>query len=308
VNRTPMAGGNNNGVLPEGHSMKDLIQSDFRLVTPGYFATMRIPLKQGRTFSDGDVSGGAPVMVINEKLAKQAFPNLNPIGKHINCCDGIPKMVVGVVGDVRAHGLTSELTPEFYLPMQQAPGDSWRWIGRTMEIVLKTPAHPKLVANDLRQVVKRFDPTVPVYKLNAMEERVANTLEERRFTTTLLASFAAMALFLASIGIYGVVSYTVSQRTQEIGIRMALGAKRGQVLRLVVGYGLRLVLLGTVVGVAGAFAVSRFMSSLLFNIAPTDVTSFSLAAVTLLVLAMLASYVPAAKAMRIDPLVALRYD
>lgn len=177
-----------------------------------------------------------------------------------------------------------------------------------MEIVLKTPGDPTLAANDLRQVVKRFDPTLPVYRLNSMEERVGNTLDERRFTTTLLASFAAMALFLASIGIYGVVSYTVSQRTQEIGIRMALGAKRGQVLRLVVGYGLRLVLLGTVVGVAGAFAVSRFMSSLLFNIAPTDVTSFSLASVTLLALALLASYVPAAKAMRIDPLVALRYD
>lgn len=308
VNRTPMSGGSSNGLVPEGKTMQDIIQSDFRLVSPAYLATARIPLKIGRTFTDADTESSTRVIVINEKLAEAAFPGENPIGKRIRCCDQHMKTVVGVVGNVRAHGLTEDLGPEFYLPVQQAPEDSWRWTGRSMEVVLRTSADPSAATNDLRSIVKRFDPTVPVYLISSMEQRISDTLEERRFTMFLLTSFAALALFLAAIGIYGVLSYTVTQRTQEIGIRIALGANRTQVLRLVVGHGLRLVAIGTLLGMLGALGASRLMTTLLFSVAPTDAASFTLAGIVLLALATLASYIPAARAMRIDPVVALRYE
>jgi putative ABC transport system permease protein len=156
--------------------------------------------------------------------------------------------------------------------------------------------------------MKRIDPLVPVYLVGPLQDRIATTLEQRRFTTLLLSSFAALALFLAAIGIYGVLSYTVSQRTQEIGIRMALGGKPSQVLGLILGYGLRLAVVGTVVGVGGAFAISRLLRSLLFGVTPTDAATYALAPMVLIAMALLASYIPAARATRIDPVVALRYE
>lgn len=307
VNRTPMSGGFNNGLIAEGHP-NQIIQSDFRLVTSGYFSTARIPLKMGRLFNDSDASGGLRVMVINEKLAQEAFPGENPIGRHMECCDNNPKTVIGVVGNVRARGVTADLTPEFYLPMQQAPDEAWGWMARSMEVMLRTSGDPSPAAGDLRAVVKRFDSSVPVYMVGPMEKRISATLDERRFTLFLLTSFAALALFLAAIGIYGVVSYTVTQRTREIGIRIALGAARAQVLRLVLGNGLQLVILGTIIGIAGALLVTRFMTSLLFSVAPTDLTTFTFAPAVLVAPALLASYIPALRAMRIDPVVALRYE
>jgi putative ABC transport system permease protein len=192
--------------------------------------------------------------------------------------------------------------------MEQTPADGWRWVAQSMEVLARTSGDPQQHVDDLRAIMKRIDPLVPVYLVGPLQDRIATTLEQRRFTTLLLSSFAALALFLAAIGIYGVLSYTVSQRTQEIGIRMALGGKPSQVLGLILGYGLRLAVVGTVVGVGGAFAISRLLRSLLFGVTPTDAATYALAPMVLIAMALLASYIPAARATRIDPVVALRYE
>jgi putative ABC transport system permease protein len=316
ANRSPLSGGFSNGLVPEGKptTLDYAIQSAARFVSPGYFETVRIPFRKGRNFNAGDVKGGLPVMIINETLARQAFGDEDPIGKRIGCCEELTdpknlyKTVIGVVGDVRAYGITSTPPPEFYLPIEQMPADGWRWMAQSMEIMVRTSGDPHQHADDLRAILKRIDPLVPIYLLGPLEERIANTLEQRRFSTLLLSSFAALALFLAAIGIYGVLSYTVSQRTQEIGIRMALGGKPSQVLGLILGYGLRLAVIGAVIGVGAAFALSRLLTSLLFGVTPGDVATYALATAVLIAMALLASYLPASRAMRIDPMVALRYE
>jgi predicted permease len=285
-----------------------------RLITPDYFATMRIRLVGGRVFTPGDRAGGPRVMVINEVLAREAFPGQDPIGKRIACCESAPdgtplwKEVVGVVGDVRASGLDQEPAPEFYLPMVQAPAAAWSWTDRTMTVAVRSATDAVSLIGPLRQAVAEVDPGLPLYNLGAMEGRVIDSMAQSRFSTMLLTAFGALALTLAAIGVYGVISYGVAQRTQEIGIRVALGARRADVLAMVVRHGVMLAGVGLAVGLAGALLLSRLLGSLLFRVSPTDPPTFATGVGVLTAVAVLAAALPARRAAQTDPMVALRNE
>ena len=235
-------------------------------------------------------------------------------GKHIACCEAGPdskpdwKEVVGVVGDVHAWRLDQDLQPEFYLPLAQAPPACWDWIQRSMDIVVRSTAEPGTLTNSIRQAVLKVDAGVPAYGIETMDQLIAGSLEQSRFNTFLMSVFAGVALLLAAVGIYGVLSYLVAQRTHEIGIRMALGAQRGDVLRLVIEQGMRLTLIGISVGVVGALSTSRLLSSFLFGIKATDFTTMTSVSCLLIAVAFLASYVPARRAAKVDPMVSLRNE
>lgn len=314
--RVPLGGGNDNGLLPEGRpvDMKWVIQSRFQMVTPEVFATLRIPLKQGRAFNTLDRAGAPRVMIINQTLAKQAFPGESAIGKRIGCCednpDGTPvwKEVVGVVGDVRSVGLDQDVMPEFYLPVEQAPNDAWMWVRQSMDLVVRGPSDPMPLTNDIRRIVSRIAPGTPFSNVSTMEQRISQSVEQSRFTTMLLTAFSIVALLLASIGIYGVLSYSVTQRNREIGIRMAIGAQRGDVLKMVVAHGMKLTCIGVVLGLVGALCTTRMISSLLYQVTPTDPTVLGAVVVLVAGIALFASYLPARRASGVDPLVAFRAE
>ena len=316
VSTAPLEGGGSNGLVPEGRPLdiSSAINSQRRLVTPGYFATMRIRLVRGRTFTADDRRGAPLVMVINETLAREAFPGQDPAGKRIACCepgpDGSPnwKEVVGVVGDVRAQGLDEAPVPEFYLPMVQAPAAAWTWDDRTMTVVVRAQGDPVALMAPLRRAIADLDPALPLYHLGTMHGRVVDSMAQARFSTTLLTAFGAIALILAAIGVYGVISYGVTQRTQEIGIRMALGARHADVLGMVVRHGAALAAIGLAVGLAGALALSRLIGSLLFQVSPTDPPTFATGMVVLTAVAVLAAVLPARRAAQTDPMVALRNE
>ncbi len=215
--------------------------------------------------------------------------------------------VVGVVADVRAWGLDHQVQPEFYIPIAQMPPSAWDWIGRTMDLVVRTrggvvPVH------ELQSVVASVAPAVPIYRLSTMQQKISSTLERAHFDAFLLAIFATTAVLLSSVGIYGVLSNIVAQRTRDIGIRMALGASQAQIAWDVLGFGMRLASIGLVLGLVGALAATRLLSSLLYRVRPTDTITFTAVSVILLVVALMASYLPARRATRVDPMVALRYD
>jgi len=215
--------------------------------------------------------------------------------------------VVGVVADVRAWGLDQKIQPQFYLPMAQMPASAWDWIGRTMDVVVRTQGGA-IPVNALRATVASIAPGVPIYRVSSMQQKISGTLERSHFDMFLLAIFAGTALLLSSVGIYGVLSYIVAQRTREIGIRMALGATQAQVMRDVLGYGVRLTSLGLVFGLAGALAGTRVLSSLLYGVRSTDAITFVAVSMVLTAVAFMASYIPARRAMRVDPIIALRYE
>ena len=316
VSAAPLEDGNSNGLVPEGRpvDIASSINSLMRLVTPTYFATMGIELVRGRAFTTGDKRGGPLVMVINESLAREAFPGQDPVGKRIACCeagpDGSPgwKEVVGVVSDVRAAGLDEEPVPEFYLPMVQAPGAAWEWTDRTMTVAVRAREDAIPLMVPLRRAVAEVDAGLPLYNLGTMQGRMMDSLAQSRFSTMLLTVFGAIALILAAIGVYGVISYGVTQRTQEIGIRMALGARHADVLAMVVRHGAVLAGIGLAVGLAGALALSSMLTSLLFQVSPTDPPTFAAGMVVLTAVAVLAAALPARRAARTDPMVALRND
>ena len=316
VSAAPLEGGNTNGLVPEGRplDLASAINSAMRLVTPDYFSTMRIRLVRGRRFTEQDRAGSPLVMVINETLAREAFPGQDPIGKRIACCeiapDGGPgwKEVVGVVADVRAQGLAEEPSPEFYLPMLQAPRAAWTWTDRTLTVAARSSGDAVSLLGPLRRAIAEVDPTLPLYNLGTMQGRVVESLAESRFSTMLLGAFSLIALALAAIGVYGIISYGVAQRTQEIGIRVALGAQRGDVLALVVRHGAALAAVGLAVGITGALALSRYLGSLLFQVSPTDPPTFAAGAVVLGGVAVLAALLPARRAAMTDPMTALRNE
>jgi putative ABC transport system permease protein len=319
VSRAPLAEGwSGNGLIAEGRPLdpSSIVSALSQFVSPSYLPTVRIPLKAGRNFTAQDTRDKTLVTIVNETLARTMWPGENPIGKRFACCeDNGPKEritpvwheVVGVVGDVRVRGLDVDVQPTFYLPLAQMPLSAWDWLGRTMDLVVRT-RRGVFPANDLRTIVATIAPGVPIYQLSTMQEKIARALEESHFDTFLLSLFAGIALVLSSVGIYGVLSHVFSQRTRDIGLRMALGATRGQIAGHVLGSGLRLIVLGIALGVVGGLAGARLASSLLYGVRATDAVTFIVASGSLAIVALVASYIPARRAMQVDPMVALRYE
>jgi predicted permease len=316
VSAAPFESGGDNGLVPEGRplNVESAVQSDMRLVTPGYFQTMGLRLRSGRILTPEDRAGAPLVMVINQTLARRAWPGQDPIGKRMACCEAGPdggpnwKTVVGVVADVHARGLGREAPPEFYLPVAQAPHAAWRWIDRTMTLAVRTAGEPMAAAPAMRDAVWSLDRSLPVYSIATMGERRTESLASSRFSTMLLTAFGGIALLLAAIGVYGVISYGVTQRAQEIGIRVALGAGRARVLRLVVGHAAVLTGLGLGLGLAGAMLLSRLMGGLLFQVSPTDPPTLGAGVLVLAGVALVAALLPAERAARLDPSVTLRAE
>ncbi len=273
-------------------------------VSPEYFQALGARLLRGRYFNSTD-SGNAPhVMVINETLARQYFPREDPLGKRINPGSSPPDWfeIVGVVGDIKYNGLEAETQPAFYRPITQS---TW-W---SAFLIIKTETiDPLSLTGAVRNEMRALDRELPVTQISTLEQRFSKSVAHPRFRTTLVALFAALALILASIGIYGLMSYAVAQRTHEIGIRVALGAQASNVLRLVVGHGMKLALIGVGLGLIGALALTRLVKTLLFGVSTTDPATFALIALLILGVALLACYLPARRAMKVDPIAALRTE
>ena len=273
-----------------------------QIVDPEYFHAMQIPLLQGRYFSPRDTSAAPAVTVVNETLARGFFPK-GAIGHQILL--GAPQpdstwlTIIGVVGDVKTAALSHETMPQFYTPVAQDPPGA-------MSVVLRTSLDPATIARSVAKVVRTIDPSLPVYDVVTMDDHIAKSIGQPRFETTLLAFFAAAALFLAAIGIFGVVAHSTAQRTHEIGIRMALGADRARVVQTVLRDGLRPVIFGVASGLAGAFFLTRLIKSELFQVADKDPQSFLLAAILLTLVATAACLIPASRATKVDPAIALR--
>jgi putative ABC transport system permease protein len=279
--------------------------ADYVAATPEYFRVMGIPLLQGREFSREDVASNPRVTIISATMAHVYFPNQNPIGRRLVFGfppdAGSPRKIVGVVGDVRDVSLRQNPAAMMYVPYAQAP--FWGAV-----VVVRSNLGVAAVADAVRRNAGAIDKDVPVMDIAAMPEAVDTTVAQPRFQTMLLGLFSALALILSAVGIYGVISYSVIQRTHEIGIRMSLGAQPRQVLRLVMRQGLKLALCGIVIGAAAAFALTRLMMSLLFGVSPADPFTFTGVAILLVAVALAACYVPARRAMRVDPMTALRYE
>lgn len=285
---------------PNGHGV------DFDFCTPDYFRTAGIPLRQGRPFAWSDKAGSPRVVIINEALARQHFPHQNPLGQRIHLDVGSGKIdegweIVGVVGDVRQHGLGKEVRPCVYRPQ------SFSFMG-SGNLLVRTAGAPLALAEPVRKAVLETDPNQPVANLQTLEQALAGSLAERRFLLLLLGGFAGAALLLAAIGLYGVIAFAVSQRTREIGVRMALGASRRHVLHLVLGSGMKLVGIGIVLGGVAALGLTRVLARQLYGVEPTDPVTFASVALMLLFVALLASWPPARRASRVDPMVALRSE
>jgi predicted permease len=280
---------------------------EVRIATPGYFRTLGIPVRRGRTFTPSDGPESPQVVVLSESAARRFFAGEEPIGRKIRLGLGRGRgrkaggEVVGVVGDVKDLGLAAASPPEIYMPYAQFPIQS-------MDVVLRTDAPPRSLAAVAERVVHGLDAELPVARVATLEEVLARSVSEPRFYALLLGSFAATALFLAALGLFGVMSYAVAQRTREIAVRVALGATRGGLLRMVLRDALVLGTAGVTLGLAGALLLSRVIASMLFSLSPRDPATLGGVAVVLLATALLASGVPALQATRVDPVVALRSE
>jgi len=272
---------------------------EFRTVSLGYFSSVGIPLRAGRFFNEDDFK--QQNAVINETMARRFWPQGNALGKRINLCSLDPKpcwnTIIGIAGNVHQYGLDHEPTYDVYFVG-----------GWTPYFIVRTASDPLSIAAGVTEVVHKFDSNLPVTNVMTMDNLISGSVSPRRFSSVLVAIFAGLALLLAAIGIYGVMSYTVSQRTQEIGVRMALGAQLASVRSMILGHTLKLTLIGVALGLAGAFVVARFLTSLLFGIGVYDPATFLGVAALLVAVALAASYIPARRAMRVDPIVALRYE
>ena len=271
--------------------------------SPGYFRTLGVPILQGRDFTERDNASAPLAVIINETLARKYYGKENPIGKRLKGGGtdrtANPWMeIVGVVGDVKYEGLDTPTAPAYYMPFLQNPI-------RGMNLIVSASLPPAALTAAVRTQVRNIDPEIPVARVSTMEQLIDESVAQPRFRTFLIGIFSAVAMLLAAIGIYGVVAYSVSQRTQEIGIRMALGAQRADVLRMVVRQGMRLTLMGVVLGVIGALALTRLTANLLFGVGATDPVTFAAISILLICVALLASYIPARRAARLDPMKAL---
>jgi len=278
---------------------------DSHIVSPGYAHTLGVPVLRGREFEDADTENAPPVTMINARMAREYFPKENPVGKRIKF--GHPSdpskwmTIVGVVGDTRLYGLANPSRLEIYVPFRQdVPGH--------MYLVVKSAMDPGALTSAIRGAVREIDKDQAIYSISTMDQLIVNSVSTRRITLILLGLFSTLALVLAAIGIYGVISYSVAQRTHEIGIRMALGAQRTDVMRMVLAQGARIVGAGVVIGLAASLGLTRLLANLLFSVSTADPLTFSAVALTLILVAMLASYIPARRTLRVDPIVALRYE
>jgi predicted permease len=306
-------GGGSNGLIPEGRplELKGAIDATRYAVTPDYFQTMRIPLRRGRAFTAEDRRGAPRVMIVNETLARTAWPGQDPLGKRIVCCEGTPdnpgwKTVVGVAADVRTRGLGVEVRPEFYLPLDQIPPEAWDWMQRSMTLIARTPdVAPESLTPALRHAVREVDPTVPVFNVATMSSRIHGSTAQARFNTQLLTALGAVGLALAAVGIYGVIAYFVAQRTREIGVRMALGARGRDVVALVLRQALATVAVGIAIGIPAAVLAGRALGTMLFDVGSADPLTLTSVVAVLLVVAFVASGLPARRAVQVQPTEAL---
>jgi putative ABC transport system permease protein len=296
----------------DGVITKDAPEAHYRMVTPEYFRALGIPIRKGRPFSTADRTESAPVVIVNETLARQFLDGRDPIGTRMRLDDGekVPREVeiVGVVGDVRHFGLEKEATIEMYVPIAQVPDPTTIWLANNMYFVVQTDSAPLAAANAVRRQIAAIDPGVPASFVRSMDQWMAGTLAPRRFNLRLVQAFAGAALLLAVVGVYAVSSFAVTSRIREIGIRVALGASRLQVMALVLRGGLVPVIAALAVGTAIAVMSATALSGMLFHIEPHDSASLATSVATLALAAILANVVPARRAARIDPIVALRID
>jgi predicted permease len=289
------------------------LQLNYHSVVLGnYFQALDIPLKAGRYLTDEDGKNGAQVVIISEGMARRYWPGENPVGKRLKW--GLPEAdnpwltIVGIVGDIKQGPLDKPTAPHTYEPYSQLGEGIASPLGRSLHLIVRAAMDPASLASNVRNVVQRIDAEQPVADVQALDEVLSASVAPRRFIMTLLAIFAAAALLLAAIGMYGVLAYGVTRRMHEIGIRLALGAQPRNIFSLVIGHGMRLMLLGIVIGLAGAFALTRLMASLLFGVSATDPATFAGVVLLLALVALVACYLPAHRAMRVDPMRALRYE
>jgi len=280
--------------------------SEFSSVSPEFFQVLKTPVIRGRTFTEADNNKGQPVVIINETLARRYWRGEDPVGKRVKFGQGQafnrPWMaIVGVVGDIKSDGFDASSDSILYTPSNQRPSYA-------SVLYMRTAVDPAIVGEAIRREVQAVDPNIPVFDVRTMEDVVAKYLAERRFALELLGVFAGVAMLLASIGIYGVMAYTFSQRTNEIGIRMAMGAQPRDILRIAVGEGAAVVAVGVACGLIGSAILTRFLQSMLFGVKSTDPMTFATIAALLTVVTLLACLVPAHKATRVDPLIALRHE
>ena len=275
-----------------------------RVVEPGFIATMRIPLLQGRQLSSSDVVDRPAVIVVSESMAKRFWPGQNPIGKRLTMSFSPERSreVVGLVGDVKGDGLdVLEPVATLYVPLAQQPTPY-------MSLVVRTSSPPNTLVSAISNAVHEVDREQPLVDVITMDDIVADSLSHQRFNMLLLSVFSGLALLLATIGIYSVLAYSVRRRMREIGVRMALGAQRGDILRMILGQGTKLALIGTGIGIAAAFGLTRLMASQLFGVTATDPVTFLSVAALIILVALAACYIPARRAAKVDPMVALRYE
>jgi predicted permease len=309
VNQIPLAGGNvNGGIDIEGRTFAQNSGpvADKRITSPGYFHAMHIPVLRGREFTDADTSNAPHVAIVNESFAQKYFPGVDPIGQRIAFNWDIEgfQQIVGIVGDVKHDSLASPNNSEVYVCYTQRPDPGYSF-------AVRTKSDPAAMVSSVRSTLASLDSGIPLIGVSGvytLDDVVAGSLRNQRSSVFLLGSLGALALILTAVGIYGVLAYSVAQQTHELGIRIALGASRGNILGLVLGRGLRVVAIGAAIGIAGAIALTRLMSSLLFGVEPTDPFTFAGVTIVLFLVALLACFIPARRAMRVDPLIALRYE
>jgi putative ABC transport system permease protein len=280
----------------------ELINVDWSIVSADYFKTTHVQILKGRTFTRDEDENGKPVVLIDENLARRFWPNEEAVGKHIKYDSPAWHEVIGIVKEVKLFGSEAKPLIKIYTPMGRAAVQNPTLLVRT------SGGDPQPLIAALTRDIHELDKDVPVTEVTTLEQLLKQEVSPKRFNAGLLSLFAALALALAAIGVYGVTAYTVAQRTHEVGIRMAIGAQKSDVLKLFLRDGLKLVLIGLAIGLAGAMALTRLIQSLLFGVSRTDVVTFALAGFGLFVVALLACYIPARRATKVDPLIALRYE
>jgi predicted permease len=286
--------------------------AEYRLISNDYFSVMKMSLRRGRQFSDGDVVGAEPVIIINEAFARRNIANVEPLGGEVYICCGergdlAMRRVVGVVNDTKQRGLDRLAPPTVFIPIGQAT-EGMKDLAQGVNFVIRTTGNPLALSAAVRDEMSRIDPSAPVMGLRSMEQLVGRAVAPQRFNMSLLGLFAALGLVLAAVGIYGVMAYGVSQRTREIGLRVALGAQESDVMKMVVKQGMMMAMLGIAIGLIAAFALTRMMEKLLLGVSATDPLTFVVITLLLTIVALLACYIPARRAARVDPMVALNRD